>query len=198
MTRFIDRNGHKPSYQQIARHLGVKSRAGIQRHIEALEDQGLIERRRDNGRFAIDLPMQKIATDQVCGVEMIEVHGEDGRYMFSKRSIVTVPRYLIADIPPGDIFAVKIPDDSMIERQICEGDLVFFEKRSYARRGEIVAATSEGERVVLGLYTQRGRETEIRPADPDREPMIFPADEITLQGVMRGLLRPFPSNDHSD
>lgn len=192
VTRFIDRNGHKPSYQQIARHLGVSSRGGVQRHIAALESQGLIARRRENGRFGIELPMQKIATDQVCAVEMIELEGDGESFAVFNRSLITVPRYLIGELPPGEIFALKTPDDRMIERHICEDDIIFFERRSYARRSEIIAAKTGNDRMLFGLYHQRGSETEIRPANPEHETAIFPADEITVEGVMRGLMR-FPA-----
>lgn len=189
VTRFMDRTGHKPSYQQIARHLGVRSRAGVQRHIAALESQGLITRRRENGSFGIELPVQKLITDKICTVELIEAADQDGRYVISERSLISIPRHLIGDLTPDAVFAFRAPDDSMIERQICVDDILFFERRSYARRGEIVAARAGGDRVLFGLYYQLGRETEIRPSSEDKPSIILPADEIVVEGVMRGLLR---------
>lgn len=189
VTRFIDRNGHRPSYQQIARHLGVTSRGGIQRHIAALESQGLISRRRENGSFGIELPMQKIATDQVCSVEMIELAEGDGGFTVSGRSVIAVPRYLVGDIPAGEVFAIRTPDDRLNERHICEGDILLFEKRNYARRSSVVAATTDRGQMLIGLYNQRGAETEICPANSHYEPIVFPADEISVEGVMRGLMR---------
>ncbi len=189
VTRFIDRNGHKPSYQQIARHLGVSSRAGVQRHIAALESQGLITRRRDNGSFAIELPLKRIANDLVCGVELIEVDDENERYVVAGRSMITIPRFLIGDLSPEDVFAIRVPNDSMVDRQICLDDVIFLERRPYARRGEVVVANLDGDRMLLGGYYHHGLETEIRPANTGYDPTVLPADEITVQGVMRGLLR---------
>ena len=45
ITRYIDSHGYEPSYQIIARHIGVSSKAGIAKHIRALEAQGCIARR---------------------------------------------------------------------------------------------------------------------------------------------------------
>jgi repressor LexA len=42
IKRYIEKHGYEPSYQQIARHLGVSSKAGIARHIESLENQGFL------------------------------------------------------------------------------------------------------------------------------------------------------------
>ncbi|MCC6326885.1 MAG: HTH domain-containing protein [Acidobacteria bacterium] len=190
VTRFIDRNGHRPSYQQIARHLGVSSRAGVQRHIAALESQGLISRRRENGSFGIELQLQKIATDKVCDVDLIETDdGSQGRPGDMVRTAAAVPRYLIGDLAPDEVFAFRAPDDSLIGRQICERDVILFARRSYARRGEVVVAQTDDGRMLLGLYFQRGRETEIRPACEGYEPVTLPADEVTVEGVMLGLMR---------
>ncbi len=189
VTRFIDRNGHKPSYQQIARHLGVSSRAGVQRHIAALESQGLISRRRDNGSFGIELQLQKLVTDKVCDVELVETADGEERPAIVHQNTLTVPRNLIGDIAPDEVFAYRVADDSMTGRHICEGDIVLLEKRSYARRGEVVLAHTEDQRTLLGQYYNHGLETEIRPAAEGYDPIILPADEIIVQGVVRGLIR---------
>ena len=189
ITSFIDRNGHEPSYQQIARHLGVSSRAGIQRHIAALEEQGLLARRRDNGGFGIDLPLKKIVSDLVCGIELIEVNKDESEPTVATRSVITLSRDLIGWLSPDEVFAFRCVDDSLTDRHICEDDIVILEKRSYARRGSVVLIKTADEHFRLGLYYQQGPETEIRPANSEYEPIVVPADEISVQGVMRGLLR---------
>lgn len=192
ITRFMDRNGYEPSYQQIARQLGVSSRAGIQRHVAALESQGLIERRRENGTFGIEISSRKIESGSFCTIEFLET---DSDMRVATRSSMPLPRQFIGSLEPNEVFAVRAPDDSMIEKQVCEDDLIFFEKRSYARRGQIVAAMADDSVLKLGLYFHHGLETEIRPANPQFEPTFFPADQITVQGVMRGLVRPLPSDE---
>ncbi len=187
---FLDRNGYHPSYQQIARQLGVSSKGGIQRHIVALENQGLIERRRENGSFGIELRSQKIETENVCNIEMIVDRGTARQ---PERSMITVPRFLLGALAPGDAFAIRAADDSMIERQICENDIILFERRSYARRGEIVAAEVSNGTMAVRRYFHNGTEIELRPAAPDLDPQFLPADEVLILGVYRGLMRPAPS-----
>ena len=100
-----------------------------------------------------------------------------------------VPRFLIGDAPPDEMFAFRVPDDTLAPRHICEGDILIMAKRSYARRGEVAIVRGSDGRMLLGLYYHLGLQTEIRPADPEFEPAVFPADAITVQGVMRGLMR---------
>lgn len=195
ITRYVTKNGYKPSYQQIARQLGVSSKAGIARHIQALESQGLISRRRENGSFALELPTNGVAADQVCKIELLDLTYVDGIAADWIRSEVAIPKFMIGSLPPDEVFAFKIHDDSMIDKHVLESDIVLLERRSYARRGDIVVAVADGTQMVFGQFYQSGTETEIRPANSYYEPVIFSADKVVIQGVMRGLLRPLPSHD---
>ena len=193
IVRFVERNGYGPSYQRIAHQLGVSSKGGVQRHIIALENQGLIARKRENGSFRIELCMKDAGLDSICVVEMIEpsVPGNgNGSY---NRSMTALPKNFIGSLMADEVIVFKTDDDSMAERQIEAGDMVLLEKRSYARRGEVALVLAKGSEMVLGLYYQLGGETEIRPANGDVEPRVFSADEVVVQGVMRGLVRPIPS-----
>lgn len=198
ITRFVDRNGHEPSYQQIARHLGVSSKAGVQRHIAALENQGFISRRRENGSFSIELRLRTAAKDSVCVVELVEVPGTETGPPQPVHSLITLPKIMIGSLSPEEVFGFRVSDDSMVDKQIWEGDILLLERRSYARRGDVVVVLTLGKQMLVGQYYQRGLETEIRPASSDFEPMIFPADEVAVQGVMRGMLRPIPPHEDQE
>ncbi|MGB7210361.1 MAG: transcriptional repressor LexA [Pyrinomonadaceae bacterium] len=195
ITRYVTRNGYEPSYQQIARQLGVSSKSGIARHIEALETQGLISRRRDNGSFGLELHFTKVDSESVCKIELIEVSEQTVNASEFTRSNIAVPNFLIGSMSPDEVFAFKAPDDSMIDKNICEADIVLFERRSYARRGDIVAALANNKQMLLSQYFQTGSETELRPANPNYESVIFSADRVVVQGIMRGMLRPIASHD---
>ena len=195
ITRYVTRNGYEPSYQQIARQLGVSSKSGIARHIEALETQGLISRRRENGSFGLELHFKKVDSESVCKIELIEISEQNVNDPEFTRSNIAIPNFLIGSMSPDEVFAFKAPDDSMIDKNICEADIVLFERRSYARRGDIVAALANNKQMLLSQYFQTGSETELRPANPNYESTIFSADRVVVQGIMRGMLRPIASHD---
>lgn len=190
ITQFVDRNGYEPSYQQIARQLGVRSKGGIQRHIMALEGQGLILRRRVNGSFGIELPARKIDPGTGTNFEITELEEADGNFVETHSWTTFLPKFITGDTPASDIFGLKMPDDSLADKHICEGDVLVFERRSYGSRGEIVAVRLVKDRLAIGQYYHHGRETEIRPANSDFESKMFEADKISILGVLRGLIRP--------
>ena len=49
ITEFINERGHIPSYQQIARKFKIASKSAIAKHIAAMEKQGILQRRREDG-----------------------------------------------------------------------------------------------------------------------------------------------------
>ncbi len=190
ITRFMIKHGYEPSYQQIALQIGVSSKGGIAKHIEALERQGFLRRRRENGSFGLELRKETEMAATAGRVALIESQLVDGKNRGFKRSDIVVPNFLLGSLLPEEVFAFKVPDNSMIDKQICEDDLVLLERRSYARRGEIVVVNADGEQMLIGRFFHAGTETELRPANPDYEPVTFPSDRIVVEGVMRGLLRP--------
>lgn len=197
ITKFVDRNGYEPSYQQIARQLGVASKGGIQRHIVALENQGLIARKRENGSFGIEIRSKQFDSEMMCMIELVETIEQNGLYTNVKRSTIAVPRFFIGPLHPDEIFAFKTPDDSMSDRHVCEGDIALVERKKYASRGEIVVVHASDGQMLMGRYYQHGLKTEIRPASEHFESSHFPADEVVIEGVLRGLLRPIPDASQS-
>lgn len=189
VTRFIERNGHEPSYQQIARHLGVSSRSGVQRHIEALEGQGLIARKRENHSFRIELLSEPAEAGSVCRIEFR--HNGTG----ARDAPLSVARSLLGPLEPAEVFAVRVPDDSMDDHHIFENDILLFEKQDYARRSQVVFAVDGSGGEFIRQYYNHGTEVELKPANSTLEELVLPADEVRILGVMRGLIRPIPPID---
>src|SRR2546425_12318215 len=70
LTRFLAKNGHEPSYAQIARHFGISSKATIAKHIAALEKRGLVTRDHGDG-FVMGVQSVEVPADDVCAVRLV-------------------------------------------------------------------------------------------------------------------------------
>jgi len=190
ILRYSENHGYVPSYQQIARHLGVASKAGVAKHIEALETQGLISRRRENGSFNLDLrPISSIA-EAVCEIEWLDVRKNEALAEEWEKERLFIPKFLLGFQTPERIRAYRVPNDAMIDEHICSGDVALIEKRSYARDGDVVVALTQNKRVVLKQFFRDGSKVELRPANPNYDPILAAADKIIILGVLRGILRP--------
>ena len=92
---------------------------------------------------------------------------------------------------PGETFALRVRGDSMIEDQICDGDVVVIERRDQARNGETVVALVGGDEATLKRFYQRGEQVELVPANSSMEPIEVHASDVQIRGVVRGLMRTF-------
>ena len=196
ITRFIERHGYEPSYAQIARHFGVSSKATIAKHIEALERRGLLARRRSNGAFGLNVQIEDAARPSGDGTTDVPLLGRIAAGTpvdtFEDSETITVPRFLLGRTRPGQVYALRVTGDSMIDEHICDGDIALIENRTEARDGEIVVALVEGSRATLKRLYRFGSEVELRPANSQLAPIRLHASQVSVQGIFRGLLRPAP------
>ena len=191
ITRFIARHGYEPSYGQIARHFNLSSKATVAKHVAALEQRGLLVRRREDGAFSLNVQLEDSSGETVCDVPLLgRVAAGEPIDAIQDGETISVPRFMLGQVQLNQIYALRVSGDSMIDEHICDGDIALIENRTEARDGEIVVALIEKERATLKRLYRMGREVELRPANSQLKPMRLPAMHVTVQGVFRGLLRP--------
>ncbi len=189
LTRFQERHGHEPSYAQIARHFGVKSRATIAKHVAALERRGLLTRTHEDGSFALTVKVD--ASDALCEVKLLgRIAAGEPLEVVECEETIPVPRFLLGRVRPDRVYALRVKGDSMIDEHICDGDIALIENRTDAHDGEIVVALVEENRATLKRLYRRGVNVELHPANSQLQPLTVPVRQVTVQGIFRGLLRP--------
>jgi repressor LexA len=190
IVRFLDRHGYEPSYAQIARHFGVKSRATIAKHVAALERRGLLTRLHEDGSFALNVKVDD--SDALCEVKLLGRIAAGAPFeVVEYEETIPVPRFLLGRVRSDRVYALRVKGDSMIDEHICDGDIALIENRTEARDGEIVVAllVEENQATLKRLY-RRGPTVELHPANSQLKPLFLPADQVSVQGIFRGLLRP--------
>ena len=177
---------YAPTMQEIANHLGV-SRPTVFEHIEALEARGALKRQRTIsraiqlvpelalkggkfrlvGRIAAGRPIEAIEDPEVLDVENL----------FRGRT--------------GEVFALQVAGNSMIDEHIRDGDFVIVEKRDNAANGDTVVALIDGSEATLKKFYQELGRVRLQPANPTIEPLFLDADRVQIQGVVIGVLRKY-------
>jgi len=87
----------------------------------------------------------------------------------------------------GDLFALRVRGDSMIEAAICDGDVVVVRRQPAADNGDIVAAMIDGEATVKVYHRTRDGHAELVPRNPRYDPI--PADAAVILGKVVSVLR---------
>jgi repressor LexA len=192
ITRFLERHGYVPSYAQIARQFGVKSRATIAKHIAALERRGLLVREHEDGSFALNVKVEDTSSESLVEVRLLgHIAAGAPLEVVEDEERIPVPRFLLGRVKPDRVYALKVKGDSMIDEHICDGDIALIENRTDARDGEIVVALLiEENQATLKRMFRRGLNIELQPANSQLQPFTVPAHQVRVQGIFRGLLRP--------
>ncbi|MDH3492985.1 MAG: hypothetical protein OEM82_05505 [Acidobacteriota bacterium] len=187
ISEFVASHGHDPSYKQIAHHFGMNSKGGIAKHIAALEDQGLLARRRQNGHFSLELNPRNSVEEITCRIKWLKLPETCDEVPPEFELII--PRAMTGIHSPKKLRGFVVPNNAMIDAQIREGDIALIERREFARdRDCVVAEIPDGE-VILSGYRRAGAEVEFVPANKKYDRLRFAADKIRILGIYRGLLR---------
>lgn len=184
----VARSGRPPTYRDIARHFGGAV-GTVQDHVKALVKKGFLRKSEGVAR-GLELAHRSSSIDvPVLGfvpagnpLEAIEFSHSPGPGP-GQRS-VTVPASV-----RGQLFALKVKGESMIEAGIMDGDYVIVKKQNHAENGEIIVAMIDGEATVKYLEKKRGR-VRLLPANPRFEPIeIPPHSENVIQGKVVSVQR---------
>ena len=189
---FQKQRGVAPTHREICDQFGFSSYGTVYKHLSLLEKKGLI--RRDwNQKRGVELVEQnepaKAAERE--GVRELPLFG----YIAAGRPIdvdvsdetITVPEHLTSR---GENYVLKVRGDSMIEDGIFDGDLVIISRRERADNGEMVVANVAGEVTLKRLYKE-GERVRLQPANSMMSPIFAPAADVSVQGVVVGLMRRF-------
>ena len=72
---------------------------------------------------------------------------------------------------------------------ILDKDLVICEPRQFASNGDIVAALINHEEATVKRFFYRRTHIELKPENPDFQPMTYGHGEVLVQGKVIGLIR---------
>jgi len=180
----LEERGIAPTLEEIATDLGGISRVSVLDHLRALERKGAIRRRQREARAIEILDPQYVPSR---GVPLVGTIAAGSPILeASVREDVDLEEFL--GVGNGS-FRLRVRGSSMIEDHICDGDLVLVESRTTARDGETVVAVVRSEEVTLKRLRRDRDSVRLEPANGSMQPMVFPAGEVQIRGVVRGVIR---------
>ena len=89
-------------------------------------------------------------------------------------------------------FFVHVRGDSMTGRHIFDGDLVLVERCTRFKNKDVVVALIDNESTLKTFIKKDSGRPWLRSENP-RYPDLIPAWDLQIQGVVRGVVRVFPS-----
>lgn len=189
MTEYVARQGYPPSMREIGAAVKLSSTSSVAHQLMALEHKGVLYRdphrprayrvrswapelgeRREADPVDVPLVGRIAAGAPLLADEMVE-------------DVYSMPRQVVGE---GDLFALTVSGDSMIDAAICDGDILTVRRQDSADHGDIVAGLLGDEATVKILHRQDGK-VWLMPRNAAYEPI--PAGDVQILGKVVGVLR---------
>ena len=185
LKAYVEREEVAPTYEEIRRYLGVRSYNAVQKLLKQLERRGYIRSPWKNSKRAI---------------EVLDPDGTRGSLpllgtVAAGRPIEAVEEFERVGVPEsflggGERFALRVRGESMVDDGIHDGDVIVVRAQQTAENGQTVVALIGNEATVKRFY-HKNEQVGLRPANPAMEPIFLDAGEVTVQGVVIGLIRSY-------
>ena len=206
----LEEGGVSPSFEEMKDALDLRSKSGIHRLINALEERGFIRRLPNRARAlevlklpdamhrapAPAIPTPKVSAPAVllptAANDVIEIplHGRIAAGVpieaMDSHTMLSVPAALLGS---GDHYALEVSGDSMMEAGILDGDFALIQRTDVAREGQIVVALIDDAEATLKYFRREGSRVRLDPANAAYEPQIYDPRQVRIQGKLAGLLR---------
>ncbi|HLE29205.1 MAG TPA: transcriptional repressor LexA [Anaerolineales bacterium] len=196
--KFSREHGYPPTIRQIGEAAKISSTSVVNYNLNKLEKDGYLTRdlKVSRGVRLVDQPAGR--GSKPTETLSIPLAG----YIFASEpvlvgdtpqtsadEVIELTRDLVRDT--GDLYALRIKGDSMIDAMVNDGDIVVMKKVDHARNGEMVAVwlNDRHETTLKHFYLENGR-VRLQPANPAMQPIIVDdPSRVEVQGKVVLVLR---------
>ncbi|MGN0587782.1 MAG: transcriptional repressor LexA [Oscillospiraceae bacterium] len=175
-------DGIPPSIREICAALNIRSTSTAARYVNTLVAEGVLEKV-DGCNRAIKLAGRGATKIPLVGTITA------GQPITAVQDITDYINFHENKSYSGELFALKVRGESMINAAILDGDLVVIERCATARNGEIVAALVNGEEATVKTFYKENGHFRLQPENDTMDPIIVDDCEIIgrVVAVMRYL-----------
>ena len=178
-------HGISPTQREIRETFKLSSFGTVQKHLKRLEEKGALAREWNRSR---GIAPKDEAPSVGRGVPLLgQVAAGRPIEPFPQEESIEVPASLLGK---GEHFVLRVRGESMIDDGILDGDFVVVARREKAEIGQTVIALVRGE-ATLKRYYLEGQRVRLQPANAAMKPLTFDARDVTIQGVVTGLIRDY-------
>ena len=196
---YLDEHQYPPTIRDIQHGCSISSTSVVDYNLQILQREGYLRRQSEVSR----------------GIELL-----DGVARGSRRDILRVPilgniaagepmpiptadsrhsdEFESIDLPSSvtggrqEVFGLRVKGTSMIDALVADGDLVLLEPTAQAHNGDMVAAwLDDVEETTLKRFYLEGETVRLQPENEALEPIMVPADNVSVQGKVVGVVRSY-------
>ena len=196
---YLEEHHYPPTIREIGAAVGISSTSVVKYNLERLQEKGYLDRSEEVSRGlrlkdgpALTLgraPVQLLTIPKYgrisAGTPIAAVGQQDNPFA---GDTLVLPQDLLPD--SGDLYALQVKGDSMIDALVYDGDWVIIHHQTTAQpRDMVVAWIRDREETTLKYYYPEGEWVRLQPANPAYQPIRVPASQLDIQGKVVVVVR---------
>ena len=179
LENFYSNNKRMPSYSEMMKLFGYKSKNAVFKLVGKLIDAGLVVK--DHlGRI---VPSESFGGIQMAGLVKAGLPSD----VDELQDTIDLDDFLIGK--KELTYMLEVDGDSMIEAHIEEGDHVLVERAQSAKDREIVIAEVDGE-FTMKYLRKESNHVWLEPANSNYKP-IHPEHSLNILGIVKAVIRKY-------
>ncbi len=186
---YAERHGVSPTFREIGDAVGLKAISAVSYQVEQLQAKGFLSRRDRMPRTIVAKPRRLRSippdldgvqanpdTDDMVGLPLFESVAAGLGLHANPDAVGTIrlPRDMVGH---GNVFAVRVAGDSMIDANIFDGDCLVVRQQADAVNGDIVAALL-GDEGVVKTFRRTENHVWLMPENPGYDPILGDSCQI--------------------
>ncbi len=175
---FYKKNRRLPSYTEIMKLLGFKSKNAVYKLVNKLIESGIVSKDKNGklspGKIFGEVALLGSVTAGLPTTVEEELH-----------DTINLDDFLTEGT--GSTYMLEVDGDSMIEAHIADGDWVLVERTNVAKDKEIVIAEIDGE-FTMKYFRQSGEKVWLEPANKKYKP-IYPTQDLQIVAKVKAVIR---------
>lgn len=180
LESFYKDNKRMPSYSEMMKLFGFKSKNAVFRVVEKLIEAGMVAK--DHlGRL---IPAKSFGEIQMAGYVTAGLPASVEEELVDT---VNLDDMLIKNKPLT--YMLEVDGDSMIDAHIEKGDMVLVERSTTAKDMQIVIAEVDGE-FTMKYFREKGGKCWLEPANKNYKP-IYPEHSLNINAILKAVIRKY-------
>ncbi len=199
IKEYLAEYNYPPTIREIGKAVGISSTSVVKYNLERLQEKGHIGRNREVSRGLRLMEQPSNGDSNVTGrilaipkYGVISAGTPIGAFGQQDNPFAGETLALTPDLIPasGEVYALQVKGDSMIDALVYDGDWVIIHHQATAQpRDMVVAWIKDQETTTLKYYYPEGPRVRLQPANPAYAPIYVPADNLDIQGKVVAVIR---------
>ena len=184
VKEYHNKHDYAPSLDDIKRKFKLASVSTAHYYIKKLKEAGQLNKERNQPRSVVLRERESMVKIPFLGIiaagEPIEV--------IENRETIAIPKSRIPK--SGEVYALRVQGDSMIDEGVNDGDTILINKQNTAENGDKVVALLNGNEATLKTFYKERGQIRLQPANKNYKPIIIKSEQqFALQGVLLDVIR---------